>query len=86
MIQFIIQNISSIFLISLKIDTLMTVTVTLNENLISVNFIKRMISSSSTAKEYEIIMIFTYINGRTEFVLAEKQNEFHFSSRESSLK
>ena len=63
-----------------------TVTVTLDENSAPVDFTERVIPSSSTAKEYEITIILTCIGGGTGFMLAEKQGEFHFDSREPPLK
>ena len=86
MIWFTVQSTSNISLLPSETGMPVTVTVALDENLASVDFTKRVILSLSITKEYEIIMIFTYIDGETEFVLTQKQSEFHFNSRESLLK
>ena len=86
MVWLTVWSTSSVSLLPSEAGMLMTVTVTLNENSASVDFIRRVIPSPLTAKEYEITMILTCIGGGTEFVLVEKQSEFHFGSRGSPLK
>ena len=85
-IQFTVQSTFNISLLPLETGIPVIITVTLNKNSASVDFTRRVIPSSLIVKKYKITMILTHIGGRTEFVLAEKQDEFYFSSRESSLK